>query len=217
MNKYLFGLVFLASSSSASSSRSFTTELLIGSSSNKLHASQDFDLGDERSSSNNSTSYGIRFGLPISEYFSVELSKHFYGEADHSYTRKISSGLINDNNFESISVRLPIETNALKFGVKGQVNINAKLNVNLRFGLANWRYNKHSPAMLVINDIQEQNHSGRDAYFSVGSEYEVSDSIYIGIEYSQFSIRESEQGIYTADVSYSHKINDLSLVLGWAF
>ena len=217
MNKYLFGLVFLASNSYASSSLSFNTELLMGSSSNKLHASQDFDLGGERSSSNNSTSYGIRFGLPISEYFSVELSKHFYGEADHSYTRKIPSGLINDNNFESIPVKLPIETNALKFGIKGHVNINAKLNVNLRVGLANWRYKQHSPAMLVENDVQEQNHSGRDAYFSVGSEYEVSDSIYIGIEYSQFSIKETEQGTYSADVSYSHKINDLTLVLGWAF
>ena len=217
MNKYLFGLVFLASNSYASSSPSFTTELLIGSSSNKLQASQNFDLGDERFSSNNSTSYGIRFGVPISEYFSVELSKHFYGEADHSYTRKIPSGLMNDNNFESIFVRLPIETNALKFGIKGHVNINEKLNVNLRVGLANWRYKQHSPAMLVINDIQEQNHSGRDVYFSVGTEYEVSDSIYIGFEYSQFSIKESEQGTYSADISYSHKINDLSLVLGWAF
>ncbi|WP_138568400.1 hypothetical protein [Pseudoalteromonas phenolica] len=68
-----------------------------------------------------------------------------------------------------------------------------------------------------MNDIQEQNHSGTDTYFSDGSEYEVSDSIYIGIEYSQFIIKETEQGTYSADVSYSHKINDLSLVLGWAF
>ncbi|WP_171040755.1 outer membrane beta-barrel protein [Pseudoalteromonas phenolica] len=217
MNKYLFGLVFLASNSYASSTPSFTTELLIGSSSNKLHASQDFDLGDERSSSNSSSSFGIRFGLPISEYFSVELSKHFYGEADHSYTRNISSDLINDNSFESIAVKLPIETDALKFGIKSHVNINAKLNVNLRVGLANWRYKQYSPAMLVVNDIQEQNHSGRDVYFSVGSEYVVSDSIYIGFEYSQFSIKESEHGAFAADVSYSHKINDFSLVLGWAF
>ena len=71
--------------------------------------------------------------------------------------------------------------------------------------------------MLVVNDIQEQSHSGRDTYFSVGSEYELSDTIYIGIEYSQFSIKETEQGTYSADVTYSHKINDLSLVLGWAF
>ncbi|MEQ3514340.1 outer membrane beta-barrel protein [Pseudoalteromonas sp. BZB3] len=217
MNKYLFGLVFLASNSFASSTPSFTTEFLIGSSSHKLHASQDFDIGHKRSSSNNSTSHGIRFGLPISEYFSVELSKHFYGEADHSYILKIPSGFIHDYVFKSIPVSLPIETNALKFGIKGHVNINAKLNVNLRVGLANWRYKQYSPAMLVINDIQEQNHSGRDVYFSVGSEYVVSDSIYIGFEYSQFSIKETEQGVYTADVSYSHKINDLSLVLGWAF
>ena len=125
--------------------------------------------------------------------------------------------MINDNSFESIPVKLPIETDALKFGIKGHVNINAKLNINLLFGLANWHYKQYSPVMLVVNDIQEQKHSGRDAYFSVGSEYEVSDSIYIGFEYSQFSIKETEQGVYTADVSYSHKINDLSLVLGWAF
>jgi opacity protein-like surface antigen len=216
MKKYILGLALLSLPVYVKAEMSVVSEVLIGKSKNEFYAYRDFDLGDSRSSSSDSDSFGLRLGLELTDYIAVEIAKHEHGESVNDYTISIYN-IITDGFDRSYDVRLPIDIESLRLGLKGRTELFTNLYVNARVGVAHWKYKDAIPAQLVPTDFTNGGGSGNDIYTSLGLEYKLTQNLYVGLEYSCLGIKETKEYDYTGVVKYQHDIKDLSVIVGWEF
>ncbi|MBQ4862841.1 outer membrane beta-barrel protein [Pseudoalteromonas sp. MMG013] len=216
MKKSILGGALLALPVYAKAEMTIVSEVLIGKAKNELYAYQDFDLGGNRSSSSDSDSFGLRLGLELTDNIIVEIAKHEHGESTNDYTVSIPSSL-GDGFYRSFNVRLPIDIESVRFGLKGKTELFESLIVNARVGIAHWKYKGEIPARLVPTDLTNGGGSGNDIYISFGFEYKLTKNLYIGLEYSLLSINETKEYDYTGIVKYQHDVKDLSVIVGWEF
>jgi|TARA_B100001059_G_scaffold171056_1_gene171170 opacity protein-like surface antigen len=192
------------------------SEILIGKAKNKIHTYQDHDLGDSYSSTLNSDSFGFRLGYEFNEYLAFEIAKHRHGESVNEYTISIPAHFPSDYK-QSMQVRVPLEVESIRFGIKGKSEIFKDFSINARFGVAHWEYKDANPTKLVPTDNIQYQESGNDLYAAIGLEYLFTEHFYLGVEYSLLGIKESKEYDYSGTIKYQHDIQDFSVVLGWRF
>ncbi|WP_193155234.1 MULTISPECIES: hypothetical protein [Pseudoalteromonas] len=216
MKNYIVGVVLLSLPVYTKAEMSIVSEVLFGKAKNELYAFQDFDLGDSRSSSPDSDSFALRLGLELTDYIAVEIAKHDHGESISEYTISIPPQF-NGGYDHSYDVRLPIDVESIKLGFKGKTELFEDFIVNVRVGIAHWKYKDVIPAQLVPTDVTNGGGSGNDIYTSLGLEYKLTQNLYVGLEYSWLGINETKEYDYTGVVKYQHDIKDLSVIVGWEF
>ncbi|AUJ71088.1 MULTISPECIES: outer membrane beta-barrel protein [Pseudoalteromonas] len=220
MKKQLFGLAVLSLPMYAKADIAIFSEVLFGKANNEFYAEQESDLGYRRASSANSDSWGLRLGVGLTDHLALEIAQHFHGESLAEYSVHVSNTLsgIYQNPYDySYRVRFPIDTESLRLGIKGEIEVSTNINANIRVGMAHWQYKDVIPAQLVPTGSTSSGDSGNDIYTSIGVEYRLTDNLYVGLEYSLLNIKESKEYDYTGVVQYEHNLHDISMLLGWAF
>lgn len=220
MKKQLFGLAVLSLPMYAKADIAIFSEVLLGKANNEFYAEQDSDLGYKRVSSANSDSWGLRLGVGLTDHLALEIAQHSHGESLAEYSVYVSNTLPGSYQHPydySYKVRLPIDIDSLRLGIKGEIEVSNNINANIRVGMAHWQYKDVIPAQLVPTDNISSGDSGNDIYTSVGVEYRLTDNLYVGLEYSLLNIKESKEYDYTGIVQYEHNLHEVSVLLGWAF
>lgn len=231
MNKLIAGIALFSFPIFSYAEITIVSEVLIGQSQHKIDRSASVYGPDKHfSSSSSSSSYGFRIGTKFTENISIELSKHFYGSVDNKFTISYpsqspgipggTSEVIPPNQYEIIPLSMPIDIESIRLGVKGEMELLPNFSFIARLGMAYWEYDKYTPHQYNLYGFFGRE-SGNDIYYSLGTEYQFSENIYAGIEYSFFeasnSINDKAGDNLGHASSYSHKVEDLSLVLGWMF
>jgi hypothetical protein len=224
MKKLILGAVFLAIPTLAYSETKIYSEVLVGSSSQKTNSSYDSE-GDELShpekssfSEQISNSYAIRLGVKYTDYLSFELAMHNHGEVNyiHIFSRGYPISPIPEAPllFRDEEAKASVQTESIRLGIKGELNIIENLSVNARLGVAKWKYDGLSPH---VNGFTRGLDDGYDIYYSIGSKYNVSDALYIGLEYSLLTMQQDKEFDNSQRGTYEHEVKDLSVILGWVF
>ena len=225
MKKFITGLVLFLIPFLSSAEIKFFSEVLVGQSQNEFYSSIQGDgIEKNYSSSLSSDSFAFRFGIKFTDNLSFELAKHDHGSVVNQITIRVPQqipgscclGPEYDNIYEA---RIPIETNSLRLGVKGELELITDLSINARLGIAYWEYGDANPQQLSnIGSSGNSGESGNDIYYAVGAEYKFTENLYLGVEYSLLSIHKgSANSNYDVSGYYDHDVKDLSLILGWEF
>lgn len=204
------------------------SEILVGKTENKVHSALKNEVAEEHySSSLKSDSFGFRLGVNFSESFAFELAKHEHGDTVNNFTTTIPTLASPSPNgpiylppeFDTVyEANIPIDLESIRLGIKGQIALLENASVNARIGFAHWKYDEFTPQQLTnVGTAPSKEKSGNDIYYAVGVEYKLTDSFYLGFEYSLFTINERSGERSTVSGSYTHDVKDLSLVVGWAF
>ncbi|AWB65991.1 hypothetical protein C2869_05860 [Saccharobesus litoralis] len=239
MKKQLLGIALSSLSLFSYAEMDIYAELLVGQSSYKLDSQMKQGNKDYNySTSLDATSYGLRLGLDISEHFALEIAAHQHGSADLDYVlyaSQVVTGppdafgnvdlIVLDPKFDvPYDTSMPIELQSVRLGVKGQWKITESMFFNGRLGIANWRFNNFIYQRPPDNSMAlYHERSGADIYYSVGTDYYLTDNFYLGLEYSLLNVSENFndhelfEGWELVDGSFEHAITDLSLVVGWNF
>jgi hypothetical protein len=225
MKKFITGVVLFSIPFFSSAEIKFVSEVLVGQSQNEFYSSIQGDgIGTNYSSSLSSDSFALRFSVKFTDNLSFELAKHDHGSVVNQITIRVPQqipgncclGPEYDNIYEA---QIPIETNSLRVGLKGELEIITDLSISARLGIAYWGYGDANPQQLSnIGSSGNSGESGNDIYYAVGAEYKFTENFYLGVEYSLLSIHKaSGNGDYDVSGYYDHGIKDLSLILGWEF
>ena len=226
MKKYITGIVVFSIPFFSCAEIKFVSEVLVGQSQNKVHSYIQGDgIGESYYSSLNSDSFAFRFGVKFTDNLSIELAKHDHGSVVNEFEVSVpqlipGGGYCAGSDCEHIyQVRIPIETDSLRLGVKGEVELFTDLFVNARLGIAYWKYGQFNPQQLTnIGSSSNSGESGNDIYYALGAEYKLTEHFYLGVEYSLLSIYKSIASIgYDVGGYYDHDVKDLSLIVGWEF
>jgi OOP family OmpA-OmpF porin len=210
-----------------SATASFYAELSAGSAKNKAEtnysatytstyfgeAQTETETGKDSSSSEKSTSFGIRFGYLFNDYIAVELGHHQYGEWDDKEQYESGDGS-----------SAKIESSSMSAGIKGIFPVSEDFSLFARAGIAKWDFKATS----TLNEFEPVKKDDNDIYYGIGAEYNFSESISFGVEYSVIDMEWEEsqfdEGTYD-DFSYSttsnyktnYKVENISLLLKVSF
>lgn len=218
MKKYITGIVLFSISFFSSAELIFVSEILVGQSQNTI---QSAGAGYEYNSTLDSDSFAFRIGIKVTENLSFELAKHDHGTVVHKYTAVIQPQFpgccIAPEDYIKYEIKQPIETSSLRLGIKGELEIITDLSVIARLGLAHWDYDEYTPQDLVTIGLSTDK-NGNDIYYSLGAQYKITESFYLGVEYSVLPIDKnfSDEDLNVSGF-YDHTIKDLSLIIGWQF
>lgn len=232
MKKYIIGIVLFSIHFFSSAEIKFVSEVLVGQSQNKVHTfmqgyslGESYGIGESYYSTLNSDSFAFRLGVKFTDNLSIELAKHDHGSVANEFEISVPESLPDGNccfgpDYDRIyQVRIPIETDSLRLGVKGEVELFTDLSVNARLGIAYWEYGQFNPQHLTaLGSASNSGESGNDIYYALGAEYRLTEHFYLGVEYSLLSIHKSVASNDYDDISYfDHDLKDLSLIVGWEF
>ena len=229
MKKFITGVALLLTPFFTSAEIRFVSEILVGQSQYQMDSSIRREVQTEVSEESYSTSlssdsFGFRLGAKFTDNFSFELAKHEHGEsvgyiAVSFPTALPAEGCCLGPDHDMIRVAIvPIDLESIRLGVKGEIEMFSNTFVNARLGLAHWKYGEFTPHKLTAISAQSNSgESGNDIYYSFGVEYKFTKNIFIGAEYSLFTI--DEKKIFHDELSGTYKniVKDISFVIGWAF
>ncbi|WP_157829079.1 porin family protein [Colwellia sp. 75C3] len=205
----------------------FYAELSAGSAKNKAEANytatytttylgetqSETETETDSSPSEKSTSFGVRFGYQFNNYIAVELGHHQYGEWNE-----------NDVDEDGANSSAKIESSSISAGIKGILPLSDDLSLFARAGLAKWDFKATSTA----GEFEPMKKDDNDIYYGIGAEYNVNESVSLGVEYSVLDMgwgeSLSDAGTYE-DFSYSttghyktsYKVENISLLLKVSF
>lgn len=229
ITKTIIGGALLLSPLMSYAETTFVTEVLIGQSKHNIKSSINAELSNESySASLDESSFGFRLGVKFWDYVSIEIAKHDHGSAVNEFTIYYpapfsptpgSSGCcLGPEHDITQEARLPIDIESLRLGIKTEYELFTNFSVNARLGLAHWSYDHYSPQQTILpSSSTNGGESGNDIYYSIGGNYQFTESIHVGLEYSLFTVSEGFDPRMGIDGSYEHDIEDISLVLGWRF
>ena len=214
-------------SSNTYADNTFYGDFLVGNTKQSLESTTEWEskFSYERETNSlptkNSTSFGARLGYQFTDNFALELGHVNFGDISH----------INDAD-EDYTFSEKLKTKANLFAIKGNLPISDKLSLNATFGLAKWKLSLNSTLDYISDDIivltiddeiamEGDSYSdeldGTDTFFGLGLQYELTETIHLGLEYTMIEIGISEKEV-NANSTITHKgsydINSLSIVLG---
>lgn len=223
MKKIITGIVLSSITFFSFAEVKFKSELLVGQTNNKIYSLEQipYALNESSSFSLNSDSFAFRLGVKFTDNFSLELSQHDHGTFTNQFTITIPRNIegtccIPSDSNTTYAAQVPIDTNSIRFGFKGELLLLDDLSINARLGLAHWKYDQFTPQQLASFTPSNTAKSGNDIYYSFGAEYQWTRNFYVGIEYSSFTISEGFESGFDTSGSYKYDLNDLSLIVGWA-
>jgi OOP family OmpA-OmpF porin len=186
----------------------FSAELSLGSA-DQNSTFVDGDSSPDETTTDSSTSYGLRGLYHVHPNFAVELGFSDYGEINRSYIDSFG-----DRISESIS------SDAINAGVRGIWPINEIFSINGRLGYAFWNYEASATDSSMPDMTFKLDDSGNDLYYGVGAEYKINENFRIGAEYiitdmgASFT---SISGVSIPKVEIDHEVENLALTLGYTF
>jgi len=218
-------MVFSSLSLSAYADTMFFSEVLIGQSQHKADSSLKTDLSEEHyASSLDADSFAFRLGAKLTDNISIELAKHDHGKVINEFSFSVPTSVSPTGEylppeFDTVyEVRMPIDIESLRLGVKGEWDLSADFSLNARLGLAHWKFKSSSPGRLTaLGPYSDSGESGNDIYYAIGGEYKFTENLYVGLEYSLLSIKEKNGKDNSVSSSYEYDVRDLSFVVGWVF
>ncbi|MEI4551071.1 outer membrane beta-barrel protein [Pseudoalteromonas spongiae] len=225
MKNIILGITLFSFPLFASAKLNLVSELLIGKAQNNVHSTFLTEkLEGYYTASLQSDSFGFRLGTNVNEYLSFELAKHKHGDTMNEVKIPVQNlpGMPNSSgpvySYSEIDVKIPMELESIRLGVKGKIDLFTNTSINTRFGVANWKYDNFTPRHLLnLRRSSGDKERGNDFYYAIGAEYKFNESFYLGFEYSLLKINERIKDKSFMYGSYTHDVKDLSLVLGWAF
>jgi opacity protein-like surface antigen len=172
----------------------------------------DAEAGKE-TSSDNSTSLGIRLGYQFNDYIAVEVGHHQYGEVKDNYVDEVGD-TINDK----------IESSSMSAGIKGILPLSDNFSVFARAGIAKWDFKAASTDSSMPNETFKFKEDGEDMYYGIGAEYSFTEMISVGVEYSVLDMgwkkSESdtwENGSYSSISKLNYEVENILLLLKISF
>jgi hypothetical protein len=205
------------------------SEILVGKSQHEIKSSLSAGASDDSySAALDDTSVGFRFGVKFWDNVSIELAKHDHGSAVNEFTIYFPTTIpgtpsggnccLGPDHDYTVEARIPVKIESIRFGVKGEIDVYKNFTVNARLGVAYWSYDSFSPQQIILSGSStNRGESGNDIYYSIGGEYQLTENLHLGLEYSLFTVSEKFDERIGISGSYEHDIQDLSLVLGWKF
>ncbi len=165
------------------------------------------------STSEDTTSLGLRLGYQFNEYIALELGYHQYGESDDTYTDEYGD-VISDK----------VETSSISAGLKAILPLSEQFSLFARAGMAKWDLKATSTDSSAPGDVFVLNQDDNDIYYGVGAEYSFNETISLGIEYSVIdmgwnisSAETTEYYSFSSDASISYEVSNLALLLKVSF
>ena len=137
-------------------------------------------------------SIGLRFGYHFGEYIAAEIGYIDYGQVESNITDAVTTDVINDR----------FDTYAITIGAKFNFTIEQiGLSFNARVGAAQWNYRDDFTRTVSAPLAQTTSDDGTDVYYGIGMEYDVSETVTIGVEYHQLNLEiEGAQGEFDHDI-----------------
>lgn len=146
---------------------SASVEVLLGAYSQKA----EFD--GFSSSTENTIGFGVRGGYQFHRHFAIEAAYLHFGEAEWSYI---------DDWGDAINEKADLS--ALSIGIKASYPINGLASIHGRLGLARWDIDYSFADAGYPEDNFSASDDGVDLYFGFGGEYNLTQNLYAGVEYS---------------------------------
>ncbi len=212
---------------------SVVSEILIGQSKYDIDSTLRTEIRTEVSEENfssslNSDSFGFRLGIKFTDNFSFELAKHEHGKSVNYVTVYFPTSIpaspnggsccLGPDEDSSLVAIVPIDLESVRLGIKGEMELFENTSINARLGLARWKSGEYTPQKLTnISGHSNSGETGNDIYYSLGAEYKITESLYIGVEYSLLKIAVNATFDDEYSGSYKNNVKDFSFVLGWAF
>lgn len=133
------------------------------------------------------TGLGIRAAIHANENIALEVGYQRFGKGSWSYSESSYLGTSSEN--------IDITLNALTLGLKGSKNLNSKLSLNGRLGMAFWDadidYNyQYDYVSSYIEDDKvtaSETEDGHDIYFGIGVDYQITSKLYASASYTQLN------------------------------
>lgn len=165
------------------------------------------------STSEDTTSLGLRLGYQFNEYIAVELGYHQYGESDDTYTDEYGD-IIKDK----------VETSSVSAGLKGILPLSEQFSLFARAGMAKWDLKATSTDSSMPGEVFVLKQDDNDIYYGVGAEFSFNESISLGVEYSVVdmgwnisSAESSEYFSFSSDAKINYQVSNLALLLKVSF
>ena len=230
MKAVTLALATLLLSSNAYADNTFYGDILVGNTKQSEESTIEWKskFSSERETHSlprkNSTSFGARLGYQFTDNFALELSHLNFGDINRI-----------NNVDEDLTLSEKLKTNANLFAIKGKLPISDKLSLNATLGLAKWKLKTISTVdfisdniiSLTINDeIAAEGDSftdkldGSDTFVGLGLQYELTETIHLGLEYTmlEIGISEKEEDEYSSSTTKgTYDLKSLSIVFGIKF
>jgi len=167
----------------------------------------------KESSSDKSTSFGLRLGYQFNDYIAVELGHHQYGEVGDNYVDEYGD-TINDK----------VNSSSFSAGVKAILPITDEFSMFARAGMAKWDFKAKSTDSSIPDEALVVKQGDNDIYYGIGVEYGFTETISLGVEYSVLDMgwKTSEAGAYqdfsfSGNTSVNYKVENIALLLKISF
>ena len=164
-------------------------------------------------SSDDSTSFGLRFGYQFNDYIAVEIAHHQYGEWDDNSI---------DESGDSTNAKL--DSSSISAGVKGILPLSDDFSLFARAGIAKWDFKATVTDSSMPDEVFRLKEDDNDIYYGIGAEYSVNESISLGLEYSvidmDWAVSNSETNenySYSTDVKTNYTVESIALLLKVSF
>lgn len=178
------------------------------------------DIGSESETTSlgKSTSFGLRLGYQFNNYIALELGHHEYGEVTTNYTDAWQDEITDTVN-----------SSATSLGVKAILPISDSFALFARGGYAKWDLQMKSTDSSVPGEVFSGSEDDNDIYYGLGAEFNLTESISLGLEYSiitmSWGLDPFEDDFNSEDFSYSissnvqieNKVENLSLLFKYTF
>lgn len=208
----------------AESQPGFSAELLFG------QADQESDFTDLNGKlDGDDTSLGFRTAYQFNRNFAIEVAYKQHGTIDESESYSDSFDWMGWGVVDyTETYETEIETKSIDLGFKGIIPLNDNFALIGRAGISRWdyeltakysyfeRYTDYTDSSFdgtYSESISEsEDDSGTDFYYGIGIEYQFSEHVFAGFEYT---ITKFDASIGTLDVDQT--IKNMSLSLGYKF
>jgi OOP family OmpA-OmpF porin len=196
MNKCVLAITLFAAASSAYAEKQFSASIVLGKS------DQETSISGFESVSGDDTSFGVRGDYSINDNIAIEAGYFNYGEMSDTFVDSFGD-TINDK----------IETTAINVGVKASFPLNNQISVNGRLGLSMWDYELAETDSAFPGEVFKLDDDGTDIYYGIGMEFNVSEALFIGVEYTITDMDVSLLNVIKVD----HEVSNFAVSLGAKF
>lgn len=221
MKKIILGLFACSIALPVIADRHFSASLSLGSSDQTLDMGapgnsnvEDLDMSDK------AFSFGIRGAYIFNDYFAVEAEYMNYGYVEKTYDA-FSLGIFGIT--EHVELKHKLTSSAFNVGVRGSYPIFKKLSVNGRMGGAFWSMKQENGVSGGVDfggitigggfgATSTDTDDGLSLYYGVGLQFDITEGLFMGIEYST---TEMDGKLY--DIDTTNDISNHSLYMGYQF
>lgn len=198
MRKIIAGTLFLGLTSGALANNNFSGEFLIG----QADQQGSTRLGKKEGSD---TSLGFRGAYAFNKNIALELAYQDYGDASDKYVDDFGDN-INDT----------MNTTAINLGVKGTLPFDNGFSLQGRAGLSMWDYELTETDSFLPGTTYRGGDSGTDLYFGLGAQYNITQRIFIGAEYTMLEF-DTKLNKDFKGAKVKTEVDNLSLSIGIHF